>query len=313
MRTAPFVVSCIMKGAFALLREGIMDGISVQKIIGLVILILGIAYGTWIIYLAIKRNAEFREERGSIPVLFVMETGIYFAASIGISDFLLNTLLIRGQTLTEDKKLPGTLVTCGLLPGAIIAFSYLKVDNPVELATLIPCVIAIILGSIIGGRFVIKLDGARITRFMRIALIGSLVALIVRIIVSRGAAGTDIGLNLPKLIIAILVSFFWGAVNMIGVPMKPAGTALFLLLGLSPIATLTMVLVMASIGPMGGGLAVIKSGNYHQRLSCSAVTGGTIGAILGTIFTISINATVLNILLIGVMVIAIISMFRKSK
>ena len=93
--------------------------------------------------------------------------------------------------------------------------------------------------------------------------------------------------------------------------MKPAGTAMFLLLGLSPIATLTIVLVMASIGPMGGALAIIKSRNYHQKLSLAAVSGGTVGAILGTIFTVSIGATTLNIILLAVMLIAIYSLFKK--
>lgn len=288
-----------------------MGDLSIQQIIGIAILIAGGLYGAALVVLAIKKSAAFKAERGSFPLLIVSEAAIYFLASLGISDFLLNTLAIKSKNLTEDENIPGTLVACGLVPSAIIAYSYLGVENPVELKTLIPCVISITLGAIIGGKFIGGMSGEKINSVMRIALIGSLIALIIRIIVARGAAGVDTGLSLPKLIIAVIVSFFWGAVNMIGVPMKPAGTAMFLLLGLSPLATLTMVLVMASIGPMGGGIGILKSGRYYKKLSCAAVAGGAVGAILGTIFTISINSTVLNILLLVVMVIAIISLFRK--
>ena len=288
-----------------------MNGLSIQEIIGLIILGLGILYGGSLIFLAIKNKEAFLEEKGRFPVLVFSEVLIYIAASIGISDFLLNTLMIKGGSLADDKKLPGTLVTCGVLPGAVIAFSYLRVDDPIELGTLIPCVVSITLGAAVGGKFVSGLDGEKIKKVMRVALIGSLLALILRIIVSKGEAGTLLGLSPIKLTIAVIISFFWGAANMIGVPMKPAGTAMFLLLGLSPIATLTIVLVMASIGPMGGALAIIKSRNYHQKLSLAAVSGGTVGAILGTIFTVSIGATTLNIILLAVMLIAIYSLFKK--
>ena len=82
---------------------------------------LGILYGGSLIFLAIKNKEAFLEEKGRFPVLIASEVLIYIAASIGISDFLLNTLMIKGGRLADDKKLPGTLVTCGVLPGAVIA------------------------------------------------------------------------------------------------------------------------------------------------------------------------------------------------
>ena len=109
-----------------------------------------------------------------------------------------------------------------------------------------------------------------------------------------------------RLLLAMVASY------MTGVPMKPANTAIFLLLGLSPLSTLTMVLVMACIGPIGGVIPVIKSGAYHQKLACAAVICGSIGAAIGSLVAISLNAAVLNVLLIIVMVIAIISMLKKN-
>lgn len=285
--------------------------LSPQRIIGVLILCLGVAYGATLLVRAMRNKAAFRAEPGTLPQLAAMEIGVYFCATLGISDYLMNTLLLRGKRLVEDRRLPGTLVVCGLMPGAVIAFSLLLVDNPVALSTLLPCVAANVLGSATGVRVVRGMDGARIRRILVMALIGALIALIVRIVVARGAAGTATALTLPQLVFAVIVSFFWGAVNMIGVPMKPAGSAMFLLLGMSPIATLTMILVMGSIGPMGGGISFIRSGLYHQKPACAAVVFGSVGAILGVLFAISISATLLNILLVAVMLIAIASLMRQ--
>ena len=286
--------------------------VSPQKCIGWLILLLGIAYAVALLWNAATRQKAFSAERGRFLALGLCEVAVYFCAAIGISDFLLNTLILRTKRLTEDRNLPGTLVVSCLTPGAVIAFSYLGVEEPVALGTLLPCIISITLGSAVGAKWIGGLDGEKIRKVMGIAMIGSLIALIARIVIARGATGTANGFSLPILIIAILFSFFWGAANMIGIPMKPAGTAAFLLLGLSPLATLTLVLVMAAIGPMGGGIRILREKRYHQKLSCAAATFGSLGALLGCLFTISISALLLNILLLVVMVIAIVSLLKKE-
>ena len=283
---------------------------TVQKTIGAVLLCCGLLLGAAILWRSIREREAFRAEKGNFALLGIMEIAVYFCATLGISDFLLNTIPYRQMRLAEDKKLPGTLIAAGLVPGSVIAFSLLQVDNPVELPTLILCSASIAAGCVLGARLVGRIDGSKIRRVLGIALIGSLIALSVKIIVSSGATGTAVGLTPAQLAIAVPFSIFWGAVNMLGVPGKPAGTAFFLIMGMSPLSTITLVLVMGCIGPMSGSIHVVRGGNYHRKLCSAAVIFGSVGAILGTLFAISINATLLNILLLAVMLIAIFSMFR---
>ena len=145
---------------------------------------------------------------------------------------------------------------------------------------------------------------------MACALMASMAALIVKMIVSAGASGAAAGLSIAQLAIAVPFAFAMGVASMLGIPTKPAGTALFLLLGLSPLTTLTLVLVMCCIGPMFGGVAVLRGGRYHRKTACAAVVFGTLGAVLGCLFAISIDALLLNILLLGVMLVAVISFLR---
>lgn len=283
---------------------------SVQKILGILLLAVGIVYGGVILCTNIRNKELLRAEKGRMSTLGILEAAIYFIATLGISDYLLNTLAFRHLHLGSDKKLPGTLCACCLVPGAVIACFLLQAENPVELRTLLPCAVSITVGSVFGSRFVGNLRGEVIKKALGYALIASMAALIIRIVLTRGTPGTLSGLAGGKLLFAVICSFFWGAVNMLGVPMKPAGTALFLLLGLSPLNTLTMVLVMCCVGPFGGGVPVLRSGNYQRRQVCAAVIAGTAGAVLGSLLALNINALLLNIILLAVMLVAILSIFR---
>ena len=282
-----------------------------QRILGFVILLLGLVYALAMVRRALRDREALRAEAGALPLLCGLEAAIYFAATLGISDFLLNTLLLRRLRLTEDRKLPGSLVAAGLTPGAVIACILLQADHPAELLTVVLCSAGMAAGAFLGARLVGKLNGALIRKIMVVALICSLGALIAKMLLSAGAVGTAMGLSGWKLPAGLVFSFCAGAINMVGVPMKPALTAFFLLMGLSPLAALTVVLVMCCFSPLSGGIEVIRSGRYHQKTALAALSCGSLGALLGCLFTISVSAPVLNVLLIAVMLVAIVSMLRK--
>ena len=282
-----------------------------QQVLGTVILAVGMLYGAAILRIAYRDRGALRPMRGSIPLTMLLEVLVYFCAGVGISDYLLNTLVAKKLRLTDDKNLPGTLVACGLTPGAVIAFSLLRSDNPVDLTTVILCGALAVVGSVTGAGLLSRFDGSRVKTVMRAALVVSFLVLIGKMILSTGGTGTDTGLSGWRLGLAGLICFGTGLINMFGVPMKPTWTALFLILGLSPLATLTMVLVLGALCPLSGGAEVIRRGNYQQTMALCGVVGGAVGAILGIVFAVSIPATLLNAILLAVMLLAIITMCKR--
>lgn len=286
---------------------------SAQRIIGLLLLCAGFLYGGYILTDTIRKREQVTKEAGIFPLLCLIEAGIYFAGTLGISDFLLNTLTIQTFHLTDSRKLPGTLVAATLLPGAVISFFLLGTKEPADLATLLPCCISYVAGTIAGVRVVAGMNGKILKKAMILALTGSLAALILRMIISGGAPGTRTGLPLPALVIAVVVVFFLGVINMLGVPAKPASTALFLILGLSPLTVLTLVLVMCGMGPFGGGVEILRNDRYHHKLACAAVIAGSAGAVIGCLVAVSISAGLLNIILICVLLLAIWSLLPSGK
>ncbi|MBP3815886.1 MAG: hypothetical protein J6H21_03375, partial [Firmicutes bacterium] len=77
-----------------------------------------------------------------------------------------------------------------------------------------------------------------------------------------------------------------------------------------PLTTLTLVLVLGALSPLAGGIEVLRRDNYQRKMVLASVIFGSIGAVLGIAFAISIPAAILNIVLIAVMVFAIVIMFR---
>ena len=80
-------------------------------------------------------------------------------------------------------------------------------------------------------------------------------------------------------------------------------------------ATLAMVivltLVLGAINPMSGGVSIVKAGLYNRKMVLAAMTAGSAAAVLGVMLAISMDQLLLNILLIIVMLVAVISIFKK--
>ena len=283
-----------------------------QEILAIVLLIIGIIYAAAVLKISHGNKDKLAAEKGSLVKLAAAETAVYFFGSFGFPDFLLNTLVLKYSKCTDDRALPGTLVAGCVTPGTIIAFSLLRADsNPISPVLLITCSACVIAGSIVGSRLVGRFDGAKIKKIMQWALVCSFVILVIRMILSAGATGTATSLSGVKLAVAAVMCFVTAAINMFGIPMKPTWTALFLVLGLSSITSLTLLLLIGALGPIAGGSRMLRSGVYHRKTVLCATLAGSVGAILGTSFAISIPSLLLNATLMVIMLIAIITMFKK--
>ena len=282
-----------------------------QQIIGSALLFIGLVYAAVLLFAFFKNREGTFSAKGDLRLLSVLEFFVFVCASVGVSDYLLNTLISRHFHLTEDEELPGTLISCCLLPGTIIAFSLMRPDNPVDMKTLISCSICVVAGSLIGSHIVMQMDGRLIRKIMCAALAASLAFVIIKMIVTAGATGTAVSVTGARLVLAAVLCLITGIINRFGIPMKPTWTAIFLLLGLSPLATLTMTLIIGALTPIAGGISVMKSGLYQKKMALAALIFGLAGAVIGTALAISIPALALNVILIIVMSIAIISMIRS--
>ncbi len=167
----------------------------------------------------------------------------------------------------DDRRLPGTLVAAAVFPSALIAFSYLcRGTGGLDMTTTLLCAAAIAAGSLMGARVMTALSAEVIRKIMAIAMLASMGAMVLKLVVSSGAAGTGTALAPWQMCIALPAVFGLGFLNMFGVPMKPPAIALLLLMGLSPINTLTLMLVMGVVSPMAGGIGCCAARCIKRKL-----------------------------------------------
>ena len=274
-------------------------------------LIIGIAYACAIFAISYRERDAFRAEEGNLFLLAPSEVIVFILCSFGMPDYLLHTIEGKAMGILDDKRIPPTLVASCIVPGAILAFLMLRSEQTADLLTLVILAVTVAAGSYTGSLFVSRLDGSSIRKFIIIALILSLVVIVIRIVISGGEPGTLSSIRGIRLAVIGALCFGSGFVNMFGIPMKPAWTAMFLIAGMSPISTLSAVLIVGCVSPMAGGVNVLRNGGYNMKMVFASTLFGSIGALIGISIALSLPASVLNILLIAIVLIAIGFMIRK--
>ncbi len=252
-----------------------------------------------------------KQEKGNFAVASLVEGIIFFCASFGFSDFILNTLFFKKTKLVDDAIIPGTLVTTYMIPGYFIAITYLTGKIDFDWLTLALCVIVNAAGGLIGSRLALKYDAAKIKKIIGYAMIFSMIALIIKLIVSSQSSGMASGLSPLQLVIALPIVFVISVLNMMGVPLKPPVMSMFLLMGMSPLATLTIIMTMCMVGPTIGGINYIKSGKYQKKIFLSGAIFGSLGTVLGGIFALNINPMILTVAMLVAMAVVSYSMLKK--
>lgn len=218
----------------------------------------------------------------------------------------------RGMKLVDDKRLPSTLITATVVPGAIISAIYIT-SVEVDMKTLICCVASHVAGTFLGVKLVSKLSGAAIKKIMGVCITIATVILLTKLLGTGASGGEAIGLEWSQLAFVIPLWFMFGALNMIGFGIKAPSMSILLVLGLSPLAVLPIVLSCCTFGSINGGVQFIKSGSYQRKIALASSTFGIIGVVLGASFVQNLNTTALQWIMVGIMIYTAWSMLKPEK
>lgn len=257
------------------------------------------------------RNREaIGKEPGRPAVIATLSPVIMFLASMGISDFVMNTLLYRKLKLVDDKRLPGTLVTASTLPLGIIAVGYILAAN-VDFRIVLVCMVAQTFGAILGVRIVSGFDGRLIKKIVAIAMLASAAFLVVRMIASGNENAVSTTFSTPKLVLTGVCAFLLGIGNMIGMGAKAPYLTLFLMLGLSADGVLAIIMPSCTMSSLFGGIQYIRKGLYQRKIALLSSVFGLIGIMAGFVFVSNVPQTALQIIMLAIAAYTGISMLLK--
>ncbi|MEG2644870.1 MAG: sulfite exporter TauE/SafE family protein [Enterococcus sp.] len=224
-----------------------------------------------------------------------------FADTIGIGSFALTTMMLNATKQNkDDRKLPGILNVGHALPvltEAVIFVTVIKVDA----ITLVTLIVAAIVGSWFGSKFVTRLSEKAIQKWIGWALLITAVLMLLRqtqVIALLGEGNTAMGLSGIKLIVGIIGNFFFGALMTVGVGLYAPCMAIVYMLGMTPLAAFPIMMCScAGLQPVAS-INFIREKAYSRKIALAITIGGIPGVIIASQFLMNLDISLVTYLVI---------------
>ncbi len=235
-----------------------------------------------------------------------------FLDTLGIGSFATITALLRGLKQIKDRVIPGTLNVSCTLPVAVEAFIFINVIK-VEIITLISMASSAVVGATIGAGIVAKLPEKKIQLIMGIALLTTAFLMLSGRLgwIDSLGTGEAIGLRNEELIIAVVASFIFGAIQTAGIGFYAPCIALVYILGMSPRVAFPIMMTSAAFTLPPASIRFIKANAYNRKASLAMASSGVFGVLIAAYIVKSLPLGLLTWLVIVVIIYTAVSLLIK--
>lgn len=224
------------------------------------------------------------ERPGTSPAALGIGAVTNFFDTLGIGSFAPTTALIKFFKLTNDEQIPGTLNVGHAIPTitqALVFISLIKVD----LALLIACILAAVVGALWGARIVSRLPVRAIRLGMGGALLVAAGIFISRNIGLLPGGGEAIALAGAAFAIAVILHFAFGALMTLGIGLYAPSLISLSILGMDPRAAFPIMMGACAFLMPTASLQFIKARRFDPRLALGLAIGG-VPAVLVAAFVV---------------------------
>jgi uncharacterized membrane protein YfcA len=239
-----------------------------------------------------------------------------FADTIGIGSFAITTMLLNAtKQIDDDRKLPGILNVGHAIPvltEAIIFVTVIKVDA----LTLVSLIVAAMVGSWFGSKYVTKLSEKAVQKWIGWALLITAILMLLRqteVIALLGKGNTATALTGVKLLAGIFGNFLFGALMTVGVGLFAPCMAMVYMLGMTPLAAFPIMMCScAGLQPVAN-INFIREKAYSRKIALAITIGGVPGVIIASQFLLGLDITMVTYLVIVIIFYTGIQYILKSR
>ena len=248
-------------------------------------------------FLAHRNNLENSSWIKTSVIGFVVN----FFDVLGIGAFAPQTALLKFTNQTEDKLIPGTMNVANTLPVLLQAFIFINIIE-VEPFTLILMLVSSAVGAVVGAGIVSKLSERKIRLTMGFALFITAAFMLARIMDWIQGGGDAIGLTDQKLVIAIVVNFFLGAMMTAGVGLYAPCMALVFALGMSPKVAFPIMMGSCAFLMPPASVKFIRKGAYNRKAAVAMAIPGMIAVLIAALIVKSLPLDILRWIVLAVII-----------
>ena len=236
---------------------------------------------------------------------------VSFFDTLGIGCFAPTTAWMKLRRMVPDRLIPPTLLV-GLTPQAMVqSIIYMSIVR-IDWVLLVGCVIANVLGGLLGAPLVVK---ARVWIVQLVVAIGLVLAACAYTMSNLNwvpAGGTATGVSPLLTIIAIVVNFVLGVLMNFGVGNYAPMLVMFGLMGMDPRSSFPVMATGASLMGVGASVKHIEIGQIDLRICLGLAIGGIPAVLVAAFIVKSMPVEILRWLVIVVVLYAATVMLRAA-
>jgi uncharacterized membrane protein YfcA len=235
-----------------------------------------------------------------------------FFDTLGIGSFAQQTAIFKFFKLVDDRLIPGTMNVGNTIPTATQAFLFMT-SVTVDPLTLVSMSAAAPIGALLGAGVVARMPRRKIQIGMGIGLMVVALVIIAGFLNIMPLGGEAIGLRGWKLILIIVMSFIFGALQTIGVGFYAPCMAMVYALGMHPATAFPIMMTATAMLMAAGGARFVKEKAYDRKAAISMTIAGIVGVLLAFFVVIKLPLNVLKWVVCGVVLYTSVWMFVSSR
>jgi len=258
----------------------------------------------------VVRNRETLSGK-SYPGLLGIGFLTNFLDTLGIGSFAQQTALFKFFKLIDDRLIPGTMNVGNTIPTVAQAFIFMT-SVEIDPLTLVSVSIAAPVGAVLGAGVVAKMERRKIQLGMGYGLLLVGLMILAGLLNLLPIGGEAIGLSGWKLVLIVVMSFFFGALQTIGVGFYAPCMAMVYALGMHPLTSFPIMMTATAMLMVAGGSRFIKENVYDRKTSIALTIAGTAGVFLAAFIVKSLSVGILKGVVCVVVFYTSVSMFRSA-
>jgi uncharacterized membrane protein YfcA len=278
----------------------------------LIALLVPIALAT-VAFAIILFRAALRQR--AVPSFEALILGVItnFFDTLGIGSFAPTTAWFKFRKLVPDRLIPQTMLVGHGLPTLAEAIIFLiLLGVSVDPVLLVGCMIAILMGGLLGAPLVTRTRAWIIQLVVAIALLVAAAAYAATNLHMMPGGGAASSLPLTLTVIAIVANFIFGVLLNYGVGNYAPTLVMLSLMGMDPRLSFPIMAGGASLVVAGAGARHIAIGQINFRIVIAMAIGGVPAVLVAAFIVKTMPIEMLRWLVIVVVLYAAIVMFRAA-
>jgi uncharacterized membrane protein YfcA len=253
--------------------------------------------------------------RRAVPRLEAVALGAItnFFDTLGVGSFAPTMAWFKFRRLVPDRLIPSTMLVGHTLPAVAQAIIFLVLLGVlVDPALLFGCVLALLMGGLLGVSLVIRAKVWVVQLVVGIALIVAAIMYALTNLHLMPGGGTATGLPLPLMAIAIAANFLFGILLNFGIGNYAPTLVMLSLMGMDPRLSFPIMAAGAALTATGASLRYISIGAIDLRIATGIALGGIPAVLVAAFIVKSMSLELLRWLVVCVVLYAALVMLKAA-